>query len=137
MAGLTLNPPKRIWHSHYRSYLRPLVRSLPVRSQGLDAIFNSPVAYQVLQLVENETWIIVAQIDVKERNGLTNDGTQQSTQISTKCWSWIWITNWRIEYVVIEYTHYEKMGSLATTFATQFLTYSGHLQLIIFLQCEC
>jgi hypothetical protein len=45
--------------------------------------FLIPVAYQVLQHVEEETWIIVAQIDVKERNGLTNDGTQQSTQISS------------------------------------------------------
>jgi len=34
----------------------------------------------VFQLVEDEAVIIVAQIDVEEVNGSTNDGIQQSTQ---------------------------------------------------------
>jgi hypothetical protein len=44
------------------------------RWKGLGTIFNSPVAYQVLQLVE-EVVITIAQIDVEEVNGSTSDGT--------------------------------------------------------------
>jgi hypothetical protein len=37
----------------------------------------------VLQHVEKEAVIILAQIDVEEVNGLTSDGTRQSTQIGS------------------------------------------------------
>jgi hypothetical protein len=40
-------------------------------------IFNSLSTYQVLQLVEKEVVIIIAQIDVEEVNGSTSDGTRQ------------------------------------------------------------
>jgi hypothetical protein len=53
------------------------------RWRVLGAIFNSLVAYKVLQLVENEAIIIVAQINVEEINILTSDGIQQSTQIGS------------------------------------------------------
>ncbi len=46
------------------------------RWKGLGIIFNSPTTYQVLEPIEKEAIIIVAQIDVEEVNKLTNDGTQ-------------------------------------------------------------
>jgi hypothetical protein len=45
------------------------------RWKGLGAIFNSPVAYQMLRLVEKEMVIIVVQIDVEEVIESTSDGT--------------------------------------------------------------
>ncbi len=39
--------------------------------------------YQVLQLVEEETTIIVVQTDVEEVNGSTSDEIQQSTQMGS------------------------------------------------------
>jgi hypothetical protein len=53
------------------------------RWRVLGAIFNSLVAYQVLQFVENEVVIIVAQTYVEEINISTSDGIQQSTQTSS------------------------------------------------------
>ncbi len=44
------------------------------RGKGLGAIFNSPVAYQVFELVEEEVVITIAQINVEEVNGSTSDG---------------------------------------------------------------
>lgn len=64
--------------------------------------FNSLIAYQVLQLVENEA-IIVAQTDVEEVNIPKWWNSTIYTNMFTECWSWISKTNWKIKYVGIEY----------------------------------
>jgi len=45
------------------------------RWRDLGVIFNSPIAYQVLEHVE-EMVITIAQINVEEVNGSTSDGIQ-------------------------------------------------------------
>ncbi len=49
------------------------------RWKGLGAIFNSPITYQIFQLVEEEAVITVVQMNVEEVNESTSHGTQQST----------------------------------------------------------
>jgi hypothetical protein len=45
------------------------------RWRGLGAIFNLPIAYQVLEPIKKDAMIMIAQINVDEVNGLlTNDG---------------------------------------------------------------
>jgi hypothetical protein len=50
------------------------------RWRGFGTIFNSPVTYQVLQLVKEKVVITITQTDVAKVNGSTSDGTQQFTQ---------------------------------------------------------
>ncbi len=52
------------------------------RWKCLGAIFNSPITYNVLQLVEEEV-VIIIQINVEEVNISTSDGIQQSMQTSS------------------------------------------------------
>jgi hypothetical protein len=40
----------------------------------------------------------------------------------------------KVNHVV---SHYEKNGCFATSLAIQFLSYIGHLQLIVFIHFEC
>ncbi len=40
-------------------------------------------------------------------------------------------------FMIATSNHYEKKGCFATSLATQFLSCSGHLQLIVFICCEC
>jgi hypothetical protein len=42
-----------------------------------------------------------------------------------------------LKLVLVVWTHYGKNECFATNLATQFLNYRGHLQLIIFIRCEC
>jgi hypothetical protein len=47
-----------------------------IHGEVLAQFLNSLVAYQVLQLVKDETLITIAQINVEEVNGSTSDGIQ-------------------------------------------------------------
>jgi hypothetical protein len=42
-------------------------------------MFNSPIAYQILQPTKEEVMVTMAQMNVEEVNESTSDGTQQST----------------------------------------------------------
>ncbi len=45
------------------------------RWRGIGAIFNLPIAYQVLEPIKEDAMITIARINVDEVNGLlTNDG---------------------------------------------------------------
>jgi hypothetical protein len=46
-------------------------------------MFNSPIAYQVLQPAKEEAMVTMAQMNVEEVNESTSDGTQQSTQMGS------------------------------------------------------
>jgi hypothetical protein len=46
-----------------------------IDGEGIGAIFNSLTTYQILQPIEEEAVITVAQTDVEEVNRSTSDGT--------------------------------------------------------------
>ncbi len=83
------------------------------RWRGFGAIFNSPIAYQVLQLVEEEVVVIVAQMDVEEVIESTSDGIQQFTQMGSPNENQELIEK-LIKYIVIEYTrnYYQHIGTI-------------------------